>query len=130
MSTYQLRLGEILIQAGFVSEPEVQRALEFQTRFGGELGAILIRMGALSEDHLLMVLSEQLHFPILESKFIPTEASLFLETIEKTGIDKEWWLDQEIVAWETPDVSLEIFYLIPFMKFSLMFLKINLSRGI
>ena len=106
MSTYQLRLGEILIQAGFVSEPEVQRALEFQTRFGGELGAILIRMGALSEDHLLMVLSEQLHFPILESKFIPTEASLFLETIEKTGIDKEWWLDQEIVAWETPDKTI------------------------
>lgn len=103
MSTYQPRLGEILIQAGFVSEQEVQRALEFQTRFGGELGAILIRMGALSEDNLLAVLSEQLHFPILESKAIPIEANLFLETIEKTGIDKEWWLDQEIVVWETPD---------------------------
>jgi len=102
-TTCQPRLGEMLIQAGFVSELEVQRALEFQARFGGELGSVLIRMGALSEDNLLGVLCEQLKLPLLESKQLPLDARPFLETIEKTGIDKEWWLDQEVIVWETAD---------------------------
>jgi general secretion pathway protein E len=101
--TYQPRLGEMLIQADFVSEQDIQRALEFQSRFGGELGSVLIRMGALSEDNLLIILSQQLHLPILDGKNLPMEANLFLETMEKTGIDKDWWLDQQLLAWEAPD---------------------------
>ncbi len=101
--TYQPRLGEMLIHADFVNEQDIQRALEFQSRFGGELGSILIRMGALSEDNLLTILSEQLQLPILDGKNLPLEATRFLETIEKTGIEKDWWLDQQLLAWEAPD---------------------------
>ena len=100
---YQPRLGEMLVEAGFVSESDVQRALDFQTRFGGQLGAILIRMGAVSEDSLLNILSKQLDLPIMESQNLPREANLLLDAIEQSGIDEDWWLDQEVVAWESSD---------------------------
>lgn len=96
----QPRLGEMLISANLISEQDVQRALEFQARFGGELGGVLIRMGALSEDSLLTILSKQLNLPLLPSREIPLDVSVILDTIEKSGIEKDWWLDQEVVAWE------------------------------
>ncbi len=101
--TYQPRLGDMLIEAGFVNEQDIQRALEFQARFGGLLGAVLIRMGAVSEDNLLSVLSKQLDLPVIESKNLPLDSNLLLNTIEKANIDEDWWLDQEVVAWETSD---------------------------
>ncbi len=97
------RLGEMLIADGLANEADIQRALEFQQRFGGQLGAVLIRMGAVSEDALLTVLSRQLALPVLTAQQIPTDVDIFLKTIEKSGIDKDWWLDQEIVAWELPE---------------------------
>jgi general secretion pathway protein E len=101
--TLKPRLGEMLIEAGYVTEPDVQRALEFQTRLGGQLGAVLVRLGALSEDNLLNVLSKQLDMPVMNSNNIPIDANLLLDTIEKSGIEEDWWLDQEVVAWETSD---------------------------
>jgi len=102
----QPRLGEMLIIADIVSEQEVQRALEFQNRFGGRLGAVLIRRGALSEDRLLLVLSEQLNLPIIKNSDIPIDASAFLDIVERSKIEKDWWLDQEAVAWETVDKTI------------------------
>lgn len=101
--TYQPRLGEMLIAANLITESDVQRALEFQTRFGGLFGAILIRMGALSEDNLLKILSQQLNMPIIDNQAIPLDIYQMLEIITQSGIDENWWLDQEVVAWETTD---------------------------
>jgi general secretion pathway protein E len=101
--TYQPRLGEMLIAANLVTESDVQRALEFQSRFGGLFGAILIRMGALSEENLLKILSQQLNLPIIANQAIPLDIYQLLETITQSGIEEDWWLDQEVVAWETPD---------------------------
>ncbi|MDM8557271.1 ATPase, T2SS/T4P/T4SS family [Candidatus Parabeggiatoa sp. HSG14] len=100
---YQPCLGELLIEASLVNEQDVQRALEFQNRFGGLFGAVLIRMGAVSEDNLLNILSKQLELPVIDSNNIPQDANLLLDIIERADIGEDWWLDQEIVAWETPD---------------------------
>ncbi|HHB93120.1 MAG TPA: type II secretion system protein [Thioploca sp.] len=100
-TNYQPRLGEMLIEAGFVNSQEVERAVEFQSRLGGKLGAVLIRLGALSEDNLLKILSIQLDMPIIED--IPIDIAPLLNLIEKSKIDQDWWLDQEVVAWETND---------------------------
>ncbi|MDM8565259.1 ATPase, T2SS/T4P/T4SS family [Candidatus Halobeggiatoa sp. HSG11] len=99
MSTnYQPRIGEMLIEAGFVNSQEVERAIEFQSRLGGKLGAVLIRLGALSEDNLLNILSKQLDIPIIEN--IPIDVAPLIDLIEKSKIEQDWWLDQEVVAWE------------------------------
>lgn len=94
------RIGELLMADGLVTEAEIQRALEFQQRLGGRLGAILVRIGSVSEDVLLNVLSKQLELPVLDGQQIPLEATAFIESIEKTGIERDWWLDQEVVVWE------------------------------
>ncbi len=100
-NNYKPRLGEMLIEAGFVNSQEVERAIEFQSRLGGKLGAVLIRLGALSENNLLKILSIQLDMPIMEN--IPIDITPLLNLIEKSEIEQDWWLDQEVVAWEAED---------------------------
>lgn len=100
------RLGELLIQANLVNAQDIQRALDFQSRFGGKLGAVLIRMGAISEDSLLNTLSQQLGLPVMDNANIPTDATPLMQLIELSGIEKDWWLDQELVAWAEEETQL------------------------
>lgn len=97
------RIGELLLEANCINESDLQRAVEFQQRFGGRLGAVLVRMGAISEEVLLTHLSQQLELPILDTKHIPTDINEIVQFVEKTQIAKDWWLDQEIIAWESVD---------------------------
>lgn len=59
----QIRLGDLLIKAGVVNDAQLNAALNEQRQWGGRLGAILVRMGALSEDLLVKALSRQLNIP-------------------------------------------------------------------
>lgn len=56
-----IRLGDLLLKAAVVSPEQVQEALSQQQKWGGKLGAILVRMGALSEDLLVKALARQLN---------------------------------------------------------------------
>ena len=58
-------IGQLLLARGFISETDLERALAFQARFGGRLGAVLVRIGALSESNLLATLADQLGLPVL-----------------------------------------------------------------
>jgi general secretion pathway protein E len=95
-------LGQMLLERALIGDGDLERALAFQARFGGRLGAVLVRIGALSENHLLSVLSEQLGLPVLAGTQIPTDAAQVLAAIERSGYPAEWWLDQEAILWEDP----------------------------
>jgi general secretion pathway protein E len=95
-------LGQMLLARGLISDADLERGLAFQARFGGRLGGILVRIGALSESGLLAVLSEQLGLPVLTGGDIPDDAGIVLATIARSGQRPEWWLDQEAVVWENP----------------------------
>lgn len=58
-----MRLGDMLLQAGVVTPLQLNAALAEQQRWGGKLGRILVRMGALSDELLAMALSRQLNLP-------------------------------------------------------------------
>lgn len=58
-----IRLGDLLLKAAVVSPQQVQEALTQQQKWGGKLGAILVQMGALSEDLLVKALARQLNMP-------------------------------------------------------------------
>ena len=96
----QLPIGQLLLLRGFIGASDLERGLEFQAQFGGRLGAVLVRIGALAESNLLTALSEQLDLPILTGSDIPTEAGGILAAIELSGQAPEWWLDQEALVWE------------------------------
>jgi type II secretory ATPase GspE/PulE/Tfp pilus assembly ATPase PilB-like protein len=61
-----LKLGELLIKKGALSQGQLDLALREHDRTGELLGKALVRMGFISEDQLLMTLAEQLSI-----QFIP-----------------------------------------------------------
>ncbi|MEM9072382.1 MAG: hypothetical protein AAGE52_28005 [Myxococcota bacterium] len=57
------RIGDMLVAAGFVSEPQVKEALAAQKTTGRRLGEELIALGFVSEVQMTQVLSNQLSIP-------------------------------------------------------------------
>ncbi len=60
------RLGEILVERGFVSPEQLREALRLQYQEGKRLGEILVEMGVLGSDELNWALSELLGIPYVE----------------------------------------------------------------
>lgn len=53
------KLGQLLIDAGFLSGPQLAQALEMQQIEGGKLGSKLVTLGYISQDRLVQFLSRQ-----------------------------------------------------------------------
>jgi len=62
----KMRLGERLIQAGLVTEAQLEQGLREQKRNGGLLGSVLIKLGMIREDALLDFLSLQYGYPAID----------------------------------------------------------------
>lgn len=60
------KLGEMLVEAGVISEQALRMALAEQRRWGGTLGRTLIDMKAISEHELVAALSQQLALPTID----------------------------------------------------------------
>ncbi len=68
------RLGSMLIQAGVVTEKQLEEALKEQESTGDRLGSTLIKLGFISEETLAQFLSQQLRVPavnLLEEEISP-----------------------------------------------------------
>jgi len=99
----QQPLGQLLIARGLISSVDLEKALDLQQKLSARIGAILIRIGALSEDSLLPVLAEQLRMPLLTEEDLPSDYGALHRWLAETGIAPDWWLDQETLAWEKAD---------------------------
>lgn len=97
-----MRLGERLIQAGLVTDEDLQRALSLQLQAGGRLGSIFIRMGALSEDALLTVLGEQSGLPLMASAEMPAPSVVYA-FMSGLPIKLTWLLDNNFLLWQEND---------------------------
>lgn len=60
----RLKLGEMLLAKGLISEAQLASALEEQRRWGRRLGMTLVLMGLLEEETLIRVLASQLKLPV------------------------------------------------------------------
>lgn len=94
-------LGELLVERQLVTVGDVQKALAFQAQFPGRIGSVLVRLGALSEDSLIPVLSEQLGIPVLAGSEWPAGGDDVRSTMSTLDYSLEWWLDNGVVAWST-----------------------------
>jgi general secretion pathway protein E len=92
-------IGQLLIAAGLIGETDLARALAFQERYGGRLGSILVRLGALSEERLMPILAAQLDLPLLGESDLPADAAAHFEAIKASGYPVDWWIDQEALPW-------------------------------
>jgi len=81
-----LRIDEILLSEGFVSEEQIKEALAFQKEYGGKLGSHLLRFGYINETKLLAALEKQfgcesiqlseIEIPEIVLRFIPARIAL------------------------------------------------------
>jgi general secretion pathway protein E len=98
-------IGELLVAEGKATEADVAQALAFQAAHGGRLGAILVRMGALSEEALLPVLSRQLGFALFDPEEFP------IEQLDPQGPDAAWmgaWMrEHRVLLWRDADGALQ-----------------------
>lgn len=62
----KIRIGDLLVQNGVISETQLQQALAKQKTSGQRLGRTLINLGFVQEDRFLGFLSEQLNVPFVD----------------------------------------------------------------
>ncbi len=59
-------LGEMLVAGGLIKEEQLNRALDEQKRRGGRLGEVLVDLGFISEHNIASFLGRQLQIPFIE----------------------------------------------------------------
>jgi type IV pilus assembly protein PilB len=58
-----LKLGELLIKEGLLSQADLDRAISAQRQDGGRLGEIIVKLGITQEEEIIRVLGKQLGIP-------------------------------------------------------------------
>ena len=71
----KLRLGDVLVQNGVITEEDLQRGLERQKGSGRKLGETLVDEGIATEENIARALSKQFHYDMvdLQNTVIPQE---------------------------------------------------------
>jgi len=77
------RLGEMLVEAGLLSEEQLRAALDAHAKSGLKLGQLLARQGIVSEEEIVDMLSRQLEI----EKYNPDSYPLDLRLSEKIPFD-------------------------------------------
>jgi len=74
-----IRIGDLLLELGYLREGDLQQALGIQKELRGKkrLGEILVERGFIEERRLLETLAYQLGYPLIELSFISLDRSLF-----------------------------------------------------
>lgn len=101
------RLGDILIESGFLTAAELAEALSVQKESGKRLGEVITEMGLMTEFDILRAVSSQYNYPIIDLTGIevdPKATALLDEkyctenTVVPIGFDN----DQLVVAIDDP----------------------------
>ncbi|MCM2678583.1 GspE/PulE family protein [Echinimonas agarilytica] len=80
------RLGDLLVQAGNITEEQLTEALAEQRASGRKLGTTLVDMGLLSEEQLMRFLAQQLNVPFIDLQSLdiqPKTAQLLPEVLAR-----------------------------------------------
>ena len=95
------KLGECLIQAGLITEDDLQSALTEHKRTGERLGAVLVRLNLATERQIAKALAYQLGFPYLnlaENPPDPTVVTLIRERGRPQALVRRIRLDKNLLT--------------------------------
>ena len=63
----KIRIGDLLVQAGYVTEDQLKEALNIQKQSGGKrIGQVLIELGYVSEEQMLSALANRLGIGLID----------------------------------------------------------------
>lgn len=65
----KFRLGEILVQQGFISNDQLNKSLEVQKSSGKKLGRVFVEAGYVTERQISEAIARQLQVPFVDLKF-------------------------------------------------------------
>ena len=95
MTKNRLKLGQLLVYSGKITEAQLEEALNLQRELGKKLGEILIEKNYITEDEIIQVLEFQLGIPHIDLdkyQINPEVATIIPENIvrryELIAIDK------------------------------------------
>lgn len=60
-----MKIGELLVQAGIITDDQLNAALAEQKKFGERLGKVLIKSGVIEEQKFLEFFAQQLQVPVI-----------------------------------------------------------------
>lgn len=92
-------LGELLVEQRAVAAADLERARQIERNAGGNLGALLVGIGGISEDALLRLVSEHLGVVYLRGDHALPDPQAVYRCMAKCGIKLDWLLDNEVVLW-------------------------------
>jgi len=95
-------LGRILQDRGLLGDADIEKALRFQQEFGGRIGGILVRLGALSEETLLPVLAWQLGMPLLDMNDVISSEAV-ATAIQLSQLNQDWFVARQLAVWVESD---------------------------
>lgn len=76
MISLKERLTELLIKNNFITQENLDKALQIQKEKGGRLSDILVRMGFISEDDLTLILSQSLGLPPIDMSRVKIDPAI------------------------------------------------------
>ncbi len=83
----KIRVGDLLVEAGAITDEELQEALAYQKEHGGRIGNVILELGFISQDLLVTVLTTQMGIDYVELKACRLEDNV-LKLIPETLINK------------------------------------------
>ena len=98
MKRERIRLGDLLIEHGLITQAQLQAALDEQKKSGRRLGRVLIDNAYVEEDAMLRVLSEQLRIPYVDLTMFDLNPKL-VQLLPETEARRH----RALVLKETPD---------------------------
>ena len=96
-------LGDMLVERGAITVDDLAKARQIQRSAGGNLGALLVRIGAVSEDVVLMTMAEQLGIVYLRNADeLPEHLAVYRFMVD-SDIKTDWLLDNHVLLWREDD---------------------------
>lgn len=83
----KIRVGDLLVEAGAITDEELQEALAYQKENGGRIGNVILELGFISQDLLVTVLTTQMGIDYVELKACRLEESV-LKLIPENLVNK------------------------------------------
>jgi len=103
----QQPIGALLMERGLINVQDIDKALAFQRQFKGRFGAVLVRIGAISEEALLPVLAGQLGLPLFAPTRLPAQAGDIQPVIQASQLSADWFVDQRVLVWKNADGAIQ-----------------------
>ncbi len=95
------RIGELLLEKGYITPRQLNAALKGQLRSGLRFGQVLAASGAVTEEQITQCLSEQYDYPMVApDELVPQAEALEL-------IDKGFALSHLVLPWRVNGETLE-----------------------